>query len=187
MSIIKKAHALKKSPNDDVFTPLPVAMKMIEMCNITSEMSVLDCSKGAGVFYDNLPLCNKDWCEIKEGRNFFDYNERVDLIIGNPPFSMWSKWIEHTMKLTDKFCFIIGICNFSDKRIRDIHNAGYGITKIHLLKVDWWYFLSYIIICEKGKESILTVEEKRILCDICNARCGRGQKGKPMNECGKMI
>ena len=129
----------KKSPNDIIYTPKSVALKMIEMCNITPNMKVLDPSKGAGVFYDNLPECHKDWCEITDNKDFFSYTNKVDCIVGNPPYSLWSKWLEHTMKLTDKFCYIFGNFNLTDDRLRNILNAGYGITKFHMPShIIWW-------------------------------------------------
>jgi hypothetical protein len=166
----------KASPNDVIYTPKLVAMKMIEMSNITPNMKVLDPSKGGGVFYDNLPECKKDWCEIVEGKDFFQYNEKVDLILGNPPYSIWDKWIEHTIKITDKFCYIMGVFNFTDMRVRNIINAGFGLTALHLLKIDWWFSPSYLVIFERGKQSIISVEEKRIVCAKCNKRCGLENK-----------
>jgi len=51
-----------KNMNDVIYTPLNVAKKMIELCEITSNMTVLDPSKGGDVFYDNLPdYCIKDY------------------------------------------------------------------------------------------------------------------------------
>jgi type I restriction-modification system DNA methylase subunit len=173
----------RKNPNDKIYTPKSVALKMIELCEITENMTVLDPSRGGGIFYDNLPKCNKDYCEIEEGKDFFEYNKKVDLIIGNPPFSLWNKWIDHTMKLTNKFCYIMGCLNFSDKRIRYIIDNGFGITKMHLLKIDWWFAESYIVIFEKNKSSIITVEDKKILCDICNKKCKRGRNGHSPNKC----
>jgi len=175
--------SLKTNSNDIIYTPKSVAIKMIDMCSITSNMKVLDCCKGGGVFFDNLNNCNKEWCEITEGKDFFDYNERVDLVIGNPPYSLWSKWIEHTMEITDKFCYIMGCFNFTDKRIRDILNKGFGITKIHIVKIDWWYSVAYVVIFEKDKESIITVEPKVIMCENCGKRCKRGRVGNDMNIC----
>jgi hypothetical protein len=174
---------LKSNANDKIYTPKSVANLMIQMCNITENMKVLDPSKGAGVFYNNLPDCFKDYCEIEEGKDFFDTNTRYDLIIGNPPYSLWNKWIEHTMRLTDKFCYILGCFNFTDARLRNIINNGFGITKFHLLKIDWWYSPSYIIIFERNKPSIISVEPSSILCDICNKRCKRGRNGNNANEC----
>ena len=175
---------LKVNANDIIYTPKPVALIMIKLCKIKSGSKVLDPSKGGGVFYDNLPTnCIKDYCEITENKDFFDYNDNVDLIIGNPPYSLWDKWIEHTMKITNKFCYILGCFNFTDARVRKILNNGFGITKIHLLKIDWWYSPSYIVIFEKDKKSIISVENKVILCDICNGRCKRGRAGNNANTC----
>lgn len=177
----------RKTANDVIYTPKPIVLKTIEMCDITKNMIVLDPSKGAGAFYDNLPECNKDYCEIQENKDFFNYNKKVDLIIGNPPFSKWTEWIKHTMELTDKFCYIMGCINFTDRRIKYIINNGYGITKFHLFKVDWWFAHSYIILFEKGKKSIITVEDNIILCDICNKKCKRGRKGNDPNICSNII
>jgi len=185
--IVKQCHDMRKNKNDIIYTPKSVAIKMIDMCDIKENDKVLDPCKGGGVFYDNLPdNCIKSYCEITEDIDFFNDNNRYDLIIGNPPYSMWSKWIEHTMKLTDKFCYIMGVLNLSDKRVRSILDNGYGITKIHLLKIYWWFADSYIVLFEKNKPSILTVEDKQVLCDVCNSRCKRGRSGHGMNECTKI-
>jgi hypothetical protein len=183
----KNGRKLKNNSNDIIYTPKPVALKMIDMCDIKDNMTVLDPSKGGGIFFDNLPKCNKEYCEITEDKDFFKCEKKYDLIIGNPPYSLWNEWIHHTMKLTNKFCYILGSFNFTDKRIRDIINNGYGITKFHLVKIDWWYSPSYLVLFEKNKPSIITVEEKRILCDICNSGCKRGRAGHKMNECTKNI
>lgn len=176
----------RKSPFDIIYTPKPVALKMIEMCELKEGDSVLDPSYGGGVFYNNLPdYVDKSFCEIEMDLDFFDYNDKVDCIIGNPPYSLWTKWIEHTMKITDKFCYIFGNLNFTDKRARDIFKNGYGITKFHLLKIDWWFSPSYLVVFEKNKASIITVEEHCVLCDICNGRCKRGRNGNSHNECAK--
>lgn len=176
----------KTTKNDVYYTPLPVAKKMIEMCNITPDMKVLDPCFGGGVFYNNLPKCDKKYCEIEMGKDFFDETEKFDLIIGNPPFSLWTKWLEHTMKLTDKFCYIMGVMNLTDTRVKNIIENGFGLTAIHLIKVDWWFGSSFICIFEKNKPSIMTVEPKRIFCDVCNmgrGKCLRGLKGNSVNSC----
>ncbi len=172
-----------KNPNDVIYTPLNVAKKMIDMCEITDNMKVLDPSKGGGVFYDNLPNCKKDYCEILENKDFFDYNEKVDLVIGNPPYSLWTKWIDHTLKITDKFCYIMGCFNFTDRRVKHILDNGFGITKFHILKIDWWFSPSFIVVFERNKNSIITVEDRVVICDICNTRCKRGRNGNPSNKC----
>ena len=173
----------RKVPNDVFFTPKSLALEMIEMCNITPDMKVLDPCKGAGVFYDNLPECKKDWCEITDGKDFFEYNDKVDLVISNPPFSMWNRWLDHTCEITDKFCYIMGVMNLTDNRICELHKKGFGITAIRWLKVDWWFGHSLVIIVERNKPSIITVSDKRHYCDECGVRCNRGSSGYSPNIC----
>jgi len=189
----KIGHTIKsrKSPNDKIYTPKPVAIKMIEMCEIKKGDKVLDPSKGGGVFYNNFPTyCIKDYCEIEEQKDFFNYNNKVDCVIGNPPYSLWTNWIDHTMEITNKFCYIFGIMNLTDTRLKHIIDKGFGITKIHILKIDWWFGHQYLILFEKDKPSIMTVEDMRIFCDICNnkpKKCKRGNKGINPNLCSNNI
>jgi len=180
----------RETANDKIYTPLPVALEMIKMCNIKPTDKVLDCSKGAGVFYNNFPECEKYWCEIDEDvvgnnkRDFFEFNERVDWIIGNPPFSMWNAWLEHTMKLTDKFCYIMNTMNLSKGRLHNILKNGFGITQIKILNIRYWFGCSYIVIFEKHKPSLMTCIENDLFCDICNkSSCKRGKKGYDFNKC----
>ncbi len=173
----------KVSKNDIYYTPLPVAKKMIEMCNITPDMKVLDCCLGGGVFYDNLPECKKEWCEIEKGKDFFNETEKYDLIIGNPPYSLWNDWLDKTMELTDKFCYIMGILNMTPQRLGRIIRNGYGITQIELIKIDWWFSSSYLVVFEKNKPSIMTTNPLVYFCDICKTRCKRGLKGYDVNKC----
>tara|TARA_R110000824_G_C15164904_1_gene672293 strand:+ start:555 stop:1166 length:612 start_codon:yes stop_codon:yes gene_type:complete len=172
----------KQKPNDVIFTPLKLAKLMIDFCDIQPSEKVLDPSKGKGVFFNNLPKCNKDWCEITLNRDFFKYNKPVDLIIGNSPYSIWNDWIKHTIKLNPKrFCYIFSTYNLTPKRLSVIFNAGYIITKFHLCKVDWWFSPSFIVLFEKGKkeDSIISFTPKAFFCDIC----GKGGNGK--KKCGR--
>lgn len=173
----------KVSKNDIYYTPLPVVKKMIEMCNITPEMKVLDPCFGAGVFYDNLPECKKEWCEIEKGKDFFNETEKYDLIIGNPPYSLWDKWLDHTMKITDKFCYIMGFMNMTTVRLNRFRENGFGITQLHILEITWWFGRFWLVVCERNKPSIITIESKKIECDICNTRCRRGLGGNDVNKC----
>jgi hypothetical protein len=187
----KRTNSIKyrKTAHDKIYTPLPVAKRMIEVCNIQSTDKVLDCSLGGGVFYNNLPECNKYWCEIDDeivGENkkdFFDFTDKVDLVIGNPPYSIWDKWLDHTMEITDKFCYIYGFLNLTHKRLHKILQRGFGMTFIELLNVEWWFGRHFIIIFERNKQSLMSVISESVLCDICNKRCKRGLQGNDFNKC----
>jgi hypothetical protein len=98
----------RQKPNDVILTPKKLAIDMINLCDIEEDDNVLDCSLGEGIFYNNFPKCKKDWCEITKGRDFFEYTKgkKYEWIIGNPPFSLWSKWLKHTATITDNICYI---------------------------------------------------------------------------------
>ena len=182
-SRLQRLKKYKLSPNDVFHTPPVVAKLMIEMCDIKPTDTVLDPSKGDnGVFYNNFPECNKDYCEITEDKDFFDYDKKVDWVIGNPPYSLWNKWIDHTMKITDKFCYIFGTMNLTSHRIARIFDAGYGITKIHFCKVGWWFSPSFLVLFEKNKPPIVGFTKHRIPCPDCNTICGRGSTKKGVKQ-----
>jgi hypothetical protein len=173
----KIGHIIKnrKNANDVIYTPKPLAKVMIDLCDIKPNDKVLDPSKGGGVFYDNLPDCIKDYCEIEEGIDFFKYDKEVDIIVGNCPYSLWTKWLEHTIKLNpNKFCYIFGQMNLTIIRLKQIEKGGYKMTKIHLCKVYWWFGHSFVCVFEKSdKDSIMSYSD-RFFCDICNKSCKRG-------------
>ena len=178
----KAIHNAKRNKMDYYLTPEPVARLMIEMAEIKDTDLVLDPSKGKGVFFDNLPY-GGDYCEITEGKDFFDNRNYYDVIIGNPPYSIWDRWISHTVKICDKFCYLFGQSSLTHNRIKMIHDAGFGATKICILKVNWWMTQSMIVVFEKGKPSILTSSPIQ-KCE-CGKTCGRGVYGNDPNKCNK--
>ncbi len=89
--------------NDLVYTPTNVAKVIVDM--FKPEGRCLDPSMGHGAFYDLLPE-PKFWCEIQRGRNFYDFNENVDWIITNPPYSDFNKFLEHSFELSPNVVFL---------------------------------------------------------------------------------
>lgn len=63
--------------NDEIYTPDWCVKDMINHFNPTG--TILEPCKGLGAFTDVLP--NADWCEIRLGKNFYDYENQVDWII----------------------------------------------------------------------------------------------------------
>lgn len=64
---------LPVAKSDVVYTPDDVAFNIIRYLNPYG--SCLDPCAGDGAFYRNLP--NADYCELSEGKDFFDYHKRV--------------------------------------------------------------------------------------------------------------
>ena len=123
-------------PNDKIYTPEPIAKSIIDLYELNG--TVLDPFKGGGVFYDNYPTdVNKEWCEIDDDRDFFDYSHHVDWIVSNPPYSILDEVMEHSYNIADNIVYLVHLSKIftSMGRIRKILSYG-GIKSIHILSAS---------------------------------------------------
>lgn len=89
---------------DVVYTPEWAARDMVEFFKPTGR--ILDPCKGNGVFLRYLPP-SAEWCEITEGRDFYQWSKPVDWVIGNPPYKQMLKWVRHSMSIAANICYLI--------------------------------------------------------------------------------
>jgi hypothetical protein len=89
---------------DVVYTPDWVAADMVAY--FRPEGSILEPCAGDGAFLRHLPP-QTSWCEIEKGKDFFKWAERVDWIIGNPPYRLIKPWLEHSFSLSDNIAYLI--------------------------------------------------------------------------------
>ncbi|MEK6879502.1 MAG: hypothetical protein AABY22_07845, partial [Nanoarchaeota archaeon] len=119
------------NPNDVVFTPDWLAKQICEMFEITGE--VLEPCKGEGVFLKYLPE-NTEWCEIVDGKNFYDYHKKVDWLVTNPPYSDFNRFLEHSFELAENIILLVPLAKMfkSMGTIKTIMNYG-GFVSILFL------------------------------------------------------
>ena len=67
---------------------------------------ILDPCKGDGIFLKYLPP-ETEWCEIEKGVDFFKWHSHVDWVFGNPPYSIFTKWMMHSMKIAKNICYLL--------------------------------------------------------------------------------
>ena len=91
---------------DVVYTPDWVAKDMVEWFKPSGR--ILEPSAGDGVFLRYLPE-DTLWCEIEKGRDFFAFNERVDWIVGNPPYSLFGEWLRHSLRLANDTVYLLAL------------------------------------------------------------------------------
>lgn len=120
--------------NDDVMTPDAMAARLIE--HIDPWGTILEPCAGDGAFVRALIEYGKRMktiteiatCEIKEGRNFYDYTgPRVDWIITNPPWSLLSARTKP--------------CSFLEQAFKYGRNVVFLCTLNHLLGLKARYNL----------------------------------------------
>ena len=99
--------ALWKLPSikaDVVYTSINIASDIVGWCQPAG--LCLDPCAGDFAFFNALPD-PKLWCELGRGRDFFDFDEQVDWIVGNPPYSIFEEWLEHSFSLASDVVYII--------------------------------------------------------------------------------
>ena len=122
--------------NDVYYTPDDLAKLVVKTFRPRGKK--LEPFAGKGVFLKYLK--NADWCELSKGKNFFSYREKVDWIVTTPPFSKLTNFLIHSMNLSNNIVFILYLQSlFTNKRVREIHNNGFGIkTVLYLKQPDTW-------------------------------------------------
>lgn len=96
----------EENPNDMVYTPDEIAKQIVSI--FAPSGKILEPCKGKGAFMKYLPE-NTLWCEIKEGKDFFEFKEKVDWIITNPPYSTFNEFMTHSFELADNVVFLAPI------------------------------------------------------------------------------
>lgn len=119
------------NPNDVVFTPDWLAKQICKMFPISG--SVLEPCKGEGAFLKVLPS-NTEWCEIAEGKNFYEFNKKVDWLVTNPPYSDYNRFLEHAFLLADNIVLLVPVAKMfkSMGTLKLIMDYG-GFVSIHTL------------------------------------------------------
>ena len=136
----KNTHLIQMQPillhvaaeRDVVSTPPELAKDVIDFFQPSG--LCLDPCAGNNVFYNLLPS-GSDWCEIERGRDFYAWTKQVDWAVSNPPYSHYSSWMRHSMKVAINIVYIMPAYKVmaSGKFIDDlldwggiVHNRFYG-------------------------------------------------------------
>jgi len=130
---------IPKGGNDIIMTPYNYVKAITK--HFKPKGVILEPCRGTGIWYNYLREYSSkadivDWCEIEEGKDFFNYTQKVDYIITNPPYSQMRKFIQHSMEISDNIIFLSSINHLWLKaRLRDIKEKGFGIREICLCDI----------------------------------------------------
>ena len=79
--------------------------------------------------------------------------------ICNPPFSIYTRWINKCIYLSPKkIAFIMGSLNLTTKRIKILEDGGYFLTKMHIVNCRGWFANTLLVVFEKGGDPIISYE-----------------------------
>jgi len=149
---------------DIVMTKPEMAKYLLNTIQLNDGDKVLEPCKGTGSFYNNLPdNVLKDWCEINEGRDFFDYTEPVDIIVSNPPFvprKLFWKFHQHSMDIARREIYwLINLASlnvFTPLRFQEMKDKGWYIQKFTIVSDKRWFGRYCFIKISKTPNDIFT-------------------------------
>ena len=153
----------KREKNDVFYTPENLSRKLISSVPVKPLELCFDPFKGQGSFFDNMRKPSV-WGEIEEGRDFFEFDSQVDWIISNPPFSMITKILEHSMKISRKgFGYILPTYSLTTPRLELIRKGGFSVSKIIYFRTpkSWEFgYSTHFVLFQRDYPSIIEVLEE---------------------------
>lgn len=141
----KLAEHLEKD-NTIAFTKDDMAKYLISLINIKENDIVLEPCLGSGSFYNNLPKCKKEYCEINLGLDYLEYKGNPDITLSNPPFvprKLFWEFHKKAMETTKRE--IYWLINFSSlnvftpNRLEEMKEKGWYLENIHIVADKRWF------------------------------------------------
>ena len=153
---------------DQVFnyTPDDTCKSIIDYLKLDSSKSYCEPFSGNGNIFKLLPE-NKEYYEIKEGKDFFECSKQYEVIITNPPYRDWKTDKKNILidcfdkcfeVATEKCVFLINykmLNSITPVRLNRWDKEGWVITDICILAIKKWYGRYYLITFEKNKQKII--------------------------------
>ena len=151
------------------YTPEEITKQLLKNIEFNDGDSVLETCRGGGAFWKHLPPnIIKDFCEIDDGKDFFQYNTPTDISIANPPYRMEidgqrvnivNKWMNHQFSITNKECWFLlngkMWSSITPVRLKKWKLLGWNMCFMKILSIKKWYGRYYWVCFSKAKPSII--------------------------------
>ena len=113
---------------DEVDTPEWLARDIVK--HFRPAGVCLDPCRGDGAFYKLLPA-GSEWCEIKNGCDFYAWTKPAMWIVGNPPYSNLLAWIRHSFTIGNNILYLMPLHRAfaSSEFLDDLRQWG-GVVEI---------------------------------------------------------
>ena len=116
--------------------------------------SVLDAGSGKNKVWFNQLKGEKYECEIDDGVDFFEWDKKVDWVVGNPPYHESWKFTEQALKVATKgIAWLLNNqalnSHFTPRRLSRMSELGWHYTKMIVVADKRWFGRYYYLILEK--------------------------------------
>ncbi len=155
---------MKEKPKDITFhyTNEQMVKDLLAITPISG--SVLDAGSGKNkVWSKNIPNCKE--CEIEDGCDFYKWSERIDWVVGNPPFNESWKFTEKAIEIANKgIAWLVNNqalnSHFTPRRMDLLASKGFYLNKIHIVNDSRWFGRYYYLIFTKEPNDFLSWKRK---------------------------
>jgi len=142
LGAIYTAVRARKVANDVWSTPVDIVKAQVARVEAVAPMSGkwVDPFRHTGRYYNNYPAgVQKDWCEITQGRDAFEYDYEDAVVVSNPPYSILSKLLEKMSADKAKvISFLILGHAVTAPRIEKMEKAGYQLQGLTHVNIKGW-------------------------------------------------
>ena len=155
--ILEKQMELMQTPPDTAKDIISYVSMQISYTD-----TVLEPFLGHGNIYKEI-LNKKFYCDTKDGIDFFDWDQKVDWAISNPPFQILRNGepenaliliINRLMNICNKGFFLLINhklwSSLTVKRLKDWNNNHWVISRIKIFEIKKWYGRYYLVKFEKN-------------------------------------
>ena len=144
----------RRDQNDIVYTAGALPARIVAHLPIGPADFCVDPCRGRGAFYKVLPEGRRDWCELKEGRNFltYEFGRHINWMVTNPPFSdAYLDIAARSFTISDNVVFLVklAVAIGTYARHRAWRCAGHNLREIIYIRWEDAGFLT-----EDGTEKL---------------------------------
>lgn len=146
------------------YTKETMVKKLLPILNLKKEDSVLDAGSGKNkVWFNNLDVKNKYECELENGCDFYLWEQRVDWVVGNPPYSHAKDFLLKASEISNKgIAFLVNNNCFNSfllpSRLEKLKQKGFYINKIKVVNDKRWFGRYYFVVFTKRKNDFIEYE-----------------------------
>lgn len=144
------------------YTNEQMVKDLISITPFSIKDTILDAGSGDKVWFNNLNLICKERfeCELDRGCDFYEWDKKIDWVIGNPPFHESWKFFEKSVDIVNKgIAFLINNQAFNSwtpRRFEIFKEKGFYLNKIHIVADKRWFGRYYYLIFTKDKNNFIS-------------------------------
>lgn len=130
----KDKHATSRLAHDGYQTPIDSITPLLRYVDFRDDPTYFEPCRGDGHIYDLIPCRRKNYCEIKEGKDYLAKHRLtdVDIIITNPPFNQALDFLQKSLREAHTVIYLLRL-SFLASQTRKAFWQSHKPTHIFIL------------------------------------------------------